>query len=106
MTVIPQWTTGDRLAKAREAAGVSRDEMAALLGVHINTVGNYERDHTRPTLAVLRVWSSRCEVPFEWLAFSVLPPDDQQEPQSRWTRRAPYAVDDPSQAVLFPRRVA
>ena len=70
-TLTPQdlaWTTGNRLAKARTAAKVSSEGMASHLGVTRTTVSNYEHDRTRPTRAVLVVWSQVTGAPFEWLA--------------------------------------
>lgn len=108
MTVltIPEWTVGDRLAKARQSARVSRDEMAQLLGVHRNTVSNYERGTTAPSVAVLRVWAQRCEVPFEWLRSGEVGLDEVAMTQSKWTARSRSVVPDRSQLAFWPRRVA
>lgn len=38
----PRWTVEDRLRKAREVAGLSVNDCAARLGVHRNTVTNWE----------------------------------------------------------------
>lgn len=66
------WTTGNRLAKARNAAKVSSEGMASQLGVTRTTVSNYEHDRTRPTRAVLVVWSQVTGAPLEWLEGSDL----------------------------------
>jgi transcriptional regulator with XRE-family HTH domain len=43
MTLIPEWRIGHRLARAREEAGLSVDQMAEALGVVRHTITNYER---------------------------------------------------------------
>ncbi|WP_082156361.1 helix-turn-helix domain-containing protein [Cellulomonas sp. A375-1] len=65
--VVPQWTIGDRLRKAREAAGVSTAEFAEAIGVSRNTVTNYERGHVEPRPGALRLWALRTGVPLAWL---------------------------------------
>ena len=66
-TITPTWTTGDRLRKARELAGISSIEMAEHLGVSRNTVTNYEHDNTRPPLMAIRAYAAETGVPIEWL---------------------------------------
>lgn len=36
---VPMWTLGDRLAKARDGAGISVQRMADLLGVDVARIG-------------------------------------------------------------------
>lgn len=64
---IPQFTLGDRLAKALDVSGTSVTEMAETLGVSRQTIGNYLAGRTHPKLAVLRVWADVTHVPVEWL---------------------------------------
>jgi transcriptional regulator with XRE-family HTH domain len=64
---IPEWTVGDRMAKARIAAGISVAVMCEYLGIHRNSLRAYEKSRTRPPRAVLRLWALRTEVPLEWL---------------------------------------
>jgi transcriptional regulator with XRE-family HTH domain len=72
---IPQWTTGDRLRKAREQTGLGRSDFADELGVSRNTVMNYESGRTqRHARIVLRAWALRTGVPFEWLRTGDAPP--------------------------------
>jgi len=65
---VPQWTTRDRLRKAREITGQSQAEFAKDLGVSRGTVKNYESGaisaYRRPTLLA---WAMRSGVPLEWL---------------------------------------
>lgn len=69
VTIEPQWTLGDRLAKARRHAGLSQAELARRLGIHRNTVGWYESDrHTDSlTYRVLIAWANECGVTVAWL---------------------------------------
>lgn len=66
---VPEWTTSDRLRKAREEAGLSVDTMAHELGVSRNTVTNYERHPGKRGIphAVVRVWADVCDVDLEWV---------------------------------------
>ena len=65
---IPTWTVTDRLAKARQVAGLSGAELAQRIGVARSTIVNYESPtyETRKDL-VLREWARVCDVSFEWL---------------------------------------
>ncbi len=54
---------------ALEHARMSMGEMAELLDVSGNTVGNYLSGRTTPSTAVLRVWAMRCGVPLEWIKY-------------------------------------
>jgi transcriptional regulator with XRE-family HTH domain len=61
------WTLGDRLRKARRAAGLSATEMAERLMVNRNSVSNWENDHNRPRPRDLLAWADACGVDVEWL---------------------------------------
>lgn len=52
--IVPEWTTGDRLRKARELTGLERSEFARELGISRNTVTNYEHGKVEPRVVVLR----------------------------------------------------
>lgn len=65
--MIPAWTIGDRMAKARRAAGISTTAMCDYLGIHRNSANAYEHDRARPPKAIVRLWAIRCAVPLEWL---------------------------------------
>lgn len=65
--LIPQWTVGDRMAKALDVAGISRQEMADYLGVDRNTVGNYLHGRTKPNRRTLLLWASATGVDLVWI---------------------------------------
>jgi transcriptional regulator with XRE-family HTH domain len=65
--MVPQWTLGDRMRKAREQAGLKQTELAAEIGIGRSTLINYEGDKADPPRPVLVAWALRCAVPYEWL---------------------------------------
>jgi transcriptional regulator with XRE-family HTH domain len=65
--VIPQWRLCDRLARALDESHLTVQQMADILGVDRNTVGNYLHGRTRPRDAVLRVWAMETGVDFDRL---------------------------------------
>lgn len=65
---IPEWTTGDRLRKARELTGLDQSDFAERIGVARNTVHAYEHGATRrPRRIVLMAWADATGVDYEWL---------------------------------------
>lgn len=64
---VPPITRRHRLRIALEWADVSVSQMAELLDVNRNTIGNYLGGRSEAPVAVLRVWAMRCGVPFDWL---------------------------------------
>jgi transcriptional regulator with XRE-family HTH domain len=70
---IPEWTIGDRMGKARRAAGIRTADMCEYLGIHRNSLNAYEHDRSRPPKSVVRLWAQRCDVPLDWL-----------DPSTRW----------------------
>lgn len=65
--MTPRFELRDRLRKAREVKQLSRDELADLLGVHRNTVANYETGRQVPTRATVLAWAMVTDCPAEWL---------------------------------------
>lgn len=69
----PQWTLGDRLAKARRHAGLEQGEMAEKLGVSRAAVSAWENDHNKPNrgewdlLSLTARWAELTGVRLEWL---------------------------------------
>ena len=76
---------GDRLDKALEVSGVKVTEMAMILGVSRQTIGNYLSGRTTPKLGVLKVWADETGVDLEWLKTGEIPPGI----------HGPYPVDQP-----------
>lgn len=72
---VPQWTLGDRMAKARRSAGIGSQNMADYLDMTRQTITNYETDRTRPPRSVLIAWALSTGVPFEWLDTGQESPD-------------------------------
>jgi len=66
-TMIPTWTLGDRLAKARKIAGLNTLELADKLGISRNTITNYEKGHTHPSRAIILAYESVTGVPAWWI---------------------------------------
>lgn len=68
-TDIPPWTFGDRLRKARRAAGLSQAELAKLLGVGTSRLSGWESDASRPRdiIAVARQVEAATGIPADWL---------------------------------------
>lgn len=65
--MIPSWTLGDRLRKAREVAGISQAELARAIAVSRNTVSNAEGGRVAPRQIVLNAWSLATGVPLAWI---------------------------------------
>lgn len=65
----PEWTFGDRLAKARRHAGMEQGEMAKALGVSRPTISTWERDENQPRnlLDVAQRWADLTGVEIGWL---------------------------------------
>jgi transcriptional regulator with XRE-family HTH domain len=65
---IPKWTLSERLVKSREEAGIrDRETMALRMGVHVNTIGNYERGDTTPMRATVERWAEVTDTDVDWL---------------------------------------
>lgn len=65
--VIPEWTQGDRLRKARSLSGLTTRELAAKIGVGQKTITDAEGDKRGTRKPVLIAWSLATGVPLEWL---------------------------------------
>ena len=78
-------TFGDRLAAAREAAGLDQKELSRRLGVKISTLRNWEDDMAEPRANKLAMLSGILGVSFRWLLTGegegVTPPDEAALPQ-------------------------
>lgn len=65
--VIPRFTQGDRLRKARELTGLNTRDFADRLGVSPMTVNSAENDRRAVRTITLRAWAMATGVPVEWL---------------------------------------
>lgn len=85
---IPQWTVGDRLRKAREAAGLGVEELATMLGRNRNSITRYERSHSVDML-VVRAYSAFTATSMTWLLTGEPPDDDGgvSQPVTLWELR-------------------
>lgn len=65
----PEWTFGDRLAKARRHAGMEQGDMAKALGVSRPTISTWERDESQPRhlFEVAQQWADLTGVELGWL---------------------------------------
>lgn len=50
-----------------ETSGVTAEEMAVDLGVHINSVYNYISGRREPKLGMIKQWAFRTGVPYVWI---------------------------------------
>lgn len=64
---IPEVEMRHRLRIAREFAGYEREELARLMEVSRNTVGNAEAGRTVPRKIMLNAWALACGVPVDWI---------------------------------------
>ncbi|NJS40206.1 MAG: helix-turn-helix transcriptional regulator [Rhodobacteraceae bacterium] len=60
-------TFGDRLAGAREAAGLTQEDLAQRLGVRLTTVQNWEEDLAEPRGNRLQMLAGMLNVSLSWL---------------------------------------
>lgn len=64
---IPEFTIHDRFRKAREHAGLSRENLAEEIDVSVRTIARYENGEVTPRRLVAKVWALRCGVDLDWL---------------------------------------
>lgn len=73
MTAEDNWyaedaaTFGDRLAAAREQAGLSQGDLAKRLGVKLNTLEAWEQDLKEPRANRLQMLSGMLNISLSWL---------------------------------------
>lgn len=65
--LIPDWTLGDRLRKARALTGLGVEEFSELALVSKKTINNYEADRVTPRPLALARWAQVTGVSEEWL---------------------------------------
>ena len=57
------------LKTARERMGLRQIEAAKLIGVSVDTLGNYERGKSYPDIPILRKIEEVCDIPYSRLIF-------------------------------------
>ena len=66
--LIPTWTRGDRLRKARSTTGLTTREFAERIGVSQKTITDAENDKRETVRKILlNAWSLATGVPVVWL---------------------------------------
>ncbi|HWA67244.1 MAG TPA: helix-turn-helix transcriptional regulator [Mycobacteriales bacterium] len=66
-SVVPEWTIGDRLRKARETTNLDRQAFATDLGIARNTLTKYETGDRLPPRPLLIAWCVRTGVSMTWV---------------------------------------
>lgn len=72
--IVPIWTVGDRLTKAREFAGLTQAQMADELRVSRRSIVRHETSSAPPRSIVL-AYASVTKVPVGWLEGNMLDTD-------------------------------
>jgi len=67
--IIPEWSLGERMAKARRDAGYDQRRMAEAVGVSASAIAQWETDRSRPRdlLDLVNRWSEVTGVSRAWL---------------------------------------
>lgn len=65
--VVPAWTLGDKLRKAREHAGLSQVDLESLTGISRRSIVSYEGGGRAPRRPQLVAWAVATGVPLSWL---------------------------------------
>jgi transcriptional regulator with XRE-family HTH domain len=68
--IVPQWTIGDRIRKARREADLSQQELADAIGVGVNRLGNWEANVNKPddVVAIAKAIARATAVRADWIA--------------------------------------
>lgn len=65
--IVPEWTTADRMRKAREIRGLSQPEFAAETGLSRSTIFRVESGEKQPGTKEFNLWRMATGVSREWL---------------------------------------
>lgn len=71
--IVPAFTQGDRLRKARTYAGLTVAELSERAGMSEKTVNNYEGDRVKTRRPTLIAWALATGVSLEWLETGAQP---------------------------------
>jgi transcriptional regulator with XRE-family HTH domain len=75
-----EFTTPDRLRKAREHRELSQAEFAQITGLGRSAIQSYESGKTRPKRGALNLWALATGVSVQWLETGTAP--DSNEPDA------------------------
>jgi transcriptional regulator with XRE-family HTH domain len=67
---VPEWTVGDRIRKAREFRGLSRQDVVDkdfTQEFTVRIIGNYEAGITKPRPSALKALANLIQISYEWL---------------------------------------
>jgi transcriptional regulator with XRE-family HTH domain len=95
---------GVQLRSARDAAGLSQQELANKAGIAVDSIQNWEQERTRPRLQALGKLASALGVSLDVLVMSE--EDDKAEVQRRRgrPRKADFAPPEPAPAKKTRRK--
>lgn len=95
--VVPEWTLGDRLTKARKMSGMTVAEFAEQIGVSDRTVNNAENDRRSVRAITLNAWAWATGVSRHWLetgeGVMPNPPSGRQEARGPTDRIEQFAAE-------------
>ena len=74
--IVPTWSLGDRLRKARESTGASQGALASAIDMSHRAIGNYEANRRVPRRPVILAWAMATGVSMYWLETGEAPPSD------------------------------
>ena len=74
--VVPAWTRGDCLRKARTHAGFTVKQLSEATGISEKTINNYEGDKVTPRRPSMIAWALATGVSLDWLERGGIPPTD------------------------------
>ena len=80
----------ERIAKARERAGLSKTELARLIGVKPPSVTNYEQGKRKPTVETLSIMSEVLGVTSDWLIGNE--PDNELSDEEALSKYSPFFI--------------
>ena len=71
--IVPEWTQGDYLRKARDIADLTVKQLAQRTGISGKSINNYEADRYAPRRPSLIAWALATGVSLEWLEMKEAP---------------------------------
>ncbi|AOD20237.1 hypothetical protein IM25_00120 [Rhodococcus sp. p52] len=90
--IIPAWSLGDRIRKARGVVGMDQRQFAEALGVKAGTLAGWEADNSRPrdVVAIAQKIEGITAVPATWILG--VHPAEGNRPRSSLSGGAPVSV--------------